>query len=178
MSILSKKEAIELISLPDDKTFDLIFEAGRVARKYKGNKVKLCSIVNARSGKCSENCMFCAQSAHHKAKIDVYPLISSNEIIDAAKNAVKESRSTCFGIVTSGKGIGTDRDVAVICDAVKKIKGGLKVNRCVSSGILTKDQLKRLKDSGLKNSIITWKLQKASSRKCAPRTLLRTGSGP
>jgi biotin synthase len=150
MSRLSKKEAVELINLPDEKSFDLIFEAGRAARKYKGNKVKLCSIVNARSGKCSENCMFCAQSAHHKAKIDVYPLISSGDIVGAAKNAVKESRSTCFGIVTSGKGIGTDRDVAVICDAVKKIKSGLKVNRCVSSGILTKDQLKRLKDSGLK----------------------------
>ena len=150
MSRLSPKEAIELINLPDDKTFDLILEAGRVARKYKGDKVKLCSIVNARSGKCSENCMFCAQSAHHRSKIEVYPLMSSKEIIDATKNSVKGSRSTCFGIVTSGKGIGTEKDVDVICDAVKKITSGLKVNRCVSSGILTKDQLKRLKDAGLK----------------------------
>ena len=94
--VLSFDEAVWLIDRPDYETFELIFAANEIKNHYKGNKVKLCSIVNARSGKCSENCMFCAQSAHHKTKVDVYPLISSGEMYKSAEAAYKTG-ATCFG---------------------------------------------------------------------------------
>jgi biotin synthase len=145
---LAFEEAIWLIKRPDSQTFELMAAANEIKEQFKGNKVKLCSIVNAKSGKCSENCMFCSQSAHHKAKVDVYPLISSGEMIKTARDSEKNG-ATCFGIVTSGKGVKSGRDLDEICAALKKISK-LNMNNCTSIGIMSKDQLKRLKASGLK----------------------------
>jgi len=142
---LSFEEARWLIERPDNETFELIEAADGIRRHFKSNKVKLCSIVNAKSGKCSENCSYCAQSAHHRTKIDVYPLMSSEEICASAKKA-KESGGNCFGIVTSGKGINSEKEFNEVCKAVSRIKG---MNRCASLGILSLDQLKKLKGAGL-----------------------------
>jgi len=145
---LSIDDASWLINRTDEETLDLIFAANTIREHFKGNKVKLCSIVNAKSGRCSENCMFCAQSAHHKAKVDVYPLISSGEMFKSAQRAHKTG-ATCFGIVTSGKAIKTDKEIDEICAALSKIKK-LDMNNCTSIGILPKEKLKQLKDAGLK----------------------------
>jgi len=145
---LSFDEAVWLINRPDKETFELIFAANEIKNHYKSNKVRLCSIVNAKSGKCSENCMFCAQSAHHKTKVDEYSLISSGEMYKSAESAYKTG-ATCFGIVTSGKAVKTEKEIDEICKALKKINM-LDMNNCTSIGILTKDQLKKLKDAGLK----------------------------
>src|SRR3989339_1438766 len=100
---ISANEALKLISPSDDETFELLVEANKLRQKHKGNKIKLCAIVNAKSGKCSENCSFCAQSGHHQTNTPSYPLLSSQEIITAAKAAEKNMRATCFSVVTSGK---------------------------------------------------------------------------
>jgi biotin synthase len=148
--VLSFKEANWLINRSDEETFELIFAANEIKNHYKGNKVKLCSIVNAKSGKCSENCMFCAQSAHHRTKVDIYPLISSREMFKSAESAYKTG-ATCFGIVTSGKSIKTDKEIDEICRGIRAIKANkdIKGDGCASLGILTKEQLKKLKDAGL-----------------------------
>jgi biotin synthase len=146
---ISFEEALYLIRRPDSETFELMFAANEIRRHFKGNKVKLCSIVNAKSGRCSENCMFCSQSAHHKTKVDVYPLISSGEMYKSAQ-ASKKNGSTCFGIVTAGKGIKSEKEIDEICRAVSKIDSKLDMDHCASIGILTKDQLKRLKAAGLR----------------------------
>ena len=146
---VSVKEAVWLMNRPDDATLELMSAANEIRKRFKGNKVKLCSIVNARSGKCSENCMFCSQSAHHRTKVDVYPLISSGEMYKSAESA-KLSGATCFGIVTSGKGVKTDKEIEEICSAVSSINRRLKMDHCTSIGILSEEQLKRLKDAGLR----------------------------
>jgi len=145
---VSYGEAKWLLGRNDDETLEVIAAANEIRRHFKGNKVKLCSIVNAKSGKCSENCSFCAQSSHHKAKIDVYPMISHEEMYENARKA-KKSGTTCFSIVTSGKGINSQKEIDEICLALKKI-GSIDINRCASLGILSRDQLKKLKAAGLK----------------------------
>ena len=146
---LTFEEAVWLIKRPEHETLELIYAANGIREHFKGNKVKLCSIVNAKSGRCSENCMFCSQSAHHKTKVDVYPLISSGEMYKSAKKA-KLTGATCFGIVTSGKGIRSEKEIDDICDAVSKISKKLKMDHCTSVGMLTEAQLKRLKSAGLR----------------------------
>lgn len=147
---LSYSEALEIISSPDEKLFELLAVANRLRRHFHGNKVKLCGIVNAKSGKCSENCSFCAQSAHHKTDCKVYPLLSDKEMVSAAKRAEKQAGATCFSIVTSGKSIHTKPELSAIGKAVKSILKETKMDRCVSLGILSKEQILELKRSGLK----------------------------
>jgi len=145
---VSYDEAKWLLGKNDDETLDIIAAANEIRRHFKGNNVKLCSIVNAKSGRCPEDCSYCAQSAHHKTKVDVYPLMSAGEMHQKAKKAKGES-AACFSIVTSGKGISSQKEMDAICSALKKI-GSIDINRCASLGILNKDQLKKLKAAGLK----------------------------
>ncbi|KAF0132606.1 MAG: biotin synthetase [Candidatus Saganbacteria bacterium] len=146
----SLKEAQELINTKDENTFELISSANIIIKEFKGNKVKLCAIVNAKSGRCSENCSFCAQSAHHKTNAPVYPLLKDKEIFDAAKASEKNMKATCFSIVTSGKSILNKDELKEIGSAIFQIKNKTNLNRCVSLGILNKEQIKQLKSNGLK----------------------------
>ncbi|MBU0573875.1 MAG: biotin synthase BioB [Candidatus Margulisbacteria bacterium] len=148
---LTSEEALELIKTSDDDTFELIAAANKVRRAKKGNQIKLCAIVNARSGKCSENCSFCAQSAHHNTSVDIYPLMQSEQIVEAARQAEKEMNATCFSIVTSGKGIIRDGDIYTLQAALKSIAGESRLNRCVSLGMVSKEHLNILKEAGLSN---------------------------
>jgi biotin synthase len=145
---VSYDEAEWLLGRNDDETLDVIASANEVRRHFKGNKVKLCSIVNAKSGRCPEDCGYCAQSSRHKTQIDIYPLMSADEINEKAKKAKKEV-AAYFSIVTSGKGISSEKEMDEICLALKKI-GSIDINRCASLGILSIDQLKKLKAAGLK----------------------------
>jgi biotin synthase len=146
---LSFNEALKLIKLPDEKSLLLLAKANELRQKYKGNKISLCAIVNAKSGKCSENCSFCAQSAHHAAKAScpTYQLISADETVRTAKKA-RQNQANCFSIVTSGKGTKSEAELEEICKALKEIKK-TGMRRCVSLGILSREQLKRLKKAGL-----------------------------
>jgi len=146
---LSFDDAVWLIKRPDHETLELIYAASQIREHFKGNKVKLCSIVNAKSGRCAENCKFCAQSVHHKTKVDEYPLISCGEMYESAKKA-RLTGATCFGIVTSGKGIKAEKEIDEICKAVSRISKKLKMDHCTSIGILSKGQLDKLKRAGLR----------------------------
>jgi biotin synthase len=147
---MDQEEALKLIGTCDDETFGLLAKASQIRRKHKGNKIKLCAIINAKSGKCSENCSFCAQSAHHPTNVPSYPLLSSDEIIAAAKEAEKSMQATCFSIVTSGKATKTKGEIETIGKSVETLCQETKLNRCVSIGTLTKTELVELKKRGLK----------------------------
>ncbi|OGC06894.1 biotin synthase BioB [candidate division WOR-1 bacterium RIFOXYD2_FULL_36_8] len=147
---LSFDEAMQLLKTSDDDTFEFLSAANHIKRAFKGNKVKLCAIVNAKSGKCTENCSFCAQSAHHKANSDIYPLMSDKKIFSAAKKSEEEMMATCFSIVTSGKSIIKKDELATIGTAIKNISKKTSLNRCVSMGTLSKKQIEELKAKGLK----------------------------
>ncbi|MBI5700248.1 biotin synthase BioB [Candidatus Saganbacteria bacterium] len=147
---LTFDEAFALINTSNEETFDLIAAANNIRKAFHGNKVKLCAIVNAKSGKCSENCSFCAQSAHFKTKADTYPLMSKDEIFESAKTAEEKIGATCFSVVTSGKSIISDKELQSVGAALETITSQTDLNRCVSMGTLTVPQINSLKAKGLK----------------------------
>ena len=145
---LDNAEAVFLSNLNDQDTFDLIASANRIREKFKGNKISLCSIVNAKSGRCSEDCVFCSQSIHFKTNIDEYPLIKSEEMLQKAEEALSHGAQK-FGIVTSGRRLSTEQELNEICKTIKKLKEEGKIHRCASLGILGRDELIKLKEAGL-----------------------------
>ena len=147
---VNQAEALVLINAPDSELFPLLSAAERIRRHFHGNKVKLCGIVNAKSGRCSENCSFCAQSAHHQTACSVYPLMSEKELVTAGKNAERGQSATCFSFVTSGKTIHTDEELSMIGSALTTLAKETKLNRCVSLGTLNLEQIIKLKEAGLK----------------------------
>ncbi len=147
---LTEDEALTLIHLGGEEVYDLISSANRIRRRFKGNKVNLCSIVNAKSGLCPEDCTFCAQSAHFETKAPVYDMIEPERIVEAAKKA-KAMHSREFSIVTSGSSVEEGAELDALCSAIEKIKetGGLE--RCASLGNMSKEALLKLKEAGLQS---------------------------
>jgi len=126
---------------------DLLAAAGRVRGRYRGAVVDICSIVNAKSGACSEDCSFCAQSAHHRTGVSVYPLIGINEMTRAAAGA-KKNGARRFCIVTSGRGIESHEDLEKIAKGIEQVRE-MGLSPCATLGTLTQGQLARLRDAGL-----------------------------
>lgn len=147
---IDQNEALHLINTSDQDTLLLLNAANKIRQRFKQNKIRLCSIINAKSGRCSENCSFCAQSAHFQTLADAYPLYSSSDILEKAKLAEEKSQATCFSIVTSGKGMQDENEIKNICSALDNITQKTKMNRCVSLGILDRATIKKLKAAGLK----------------------------
>ena len=146
---VSGSEALELLSLSPEYTMDLLAAADAVRRKHKGTAISLCSVVNARSGRCEEDCAFCAQSAFSKADSPAYPLMESGSVINAAQEAVV-SGAHKFGVVTSGKGPGkANGDFKGIVESLKAIKDNVDIHRCASLGVVTREEAVALKEAGL-----------------------------
>lgn len=144
---ISYEEACELAALPEKDALDLIVCANKIRTEFKRNNVFTCSIINAKSGSCSENCAFCAQSAHHKTKIDTYPLLSKQELVDNAIR-MRKAGATKYSMVTSGYML-TDKDIETICRAATIIKKKTDLTICASLGMLTELMAKQLKESGI-----------------------------
>ncbi len=147
-----KQEECEYIFLSEDENFDdLLYWSNKIRKHFKGNKVKLCSIINAKSGMCPEDCGFCAQSSHNKAETNIYPLVGFNEVEDAYEKAAK-SRSRCFGIVTSGRAL-RDEEIKLLGETISKIRErhpSFHPTISASLGELSEKQLLYLKNCGLK----------------------------
>ncbi|MGD0237128.1 MAG: biotin synthase BioB [Syntrophorhabdales bacterium] len=140
-------DALLLYQMGKKKPFALMAAASEIREHFKGNKVNLCGIVNAKSGLCTENCKFCAQSAHHRTDVPVYPLLTRGEMLDRAKR-MKEEGAHMFGIITSGTRIDSEREWEEIYGAVKEIKK-LGITPCVSLGMIDAPRAKKLKAAGL-----------------------------
>lgn len=109
--------------------------------------VQLCSIINAKSGRCQENCAFCAQSAHHGSAPPVYPLKSHQEIVEGARRAEREG-SHCYGIVTSGTRPTPGREFDTILAAISEIRERFNVEPSASLGLLTAELARALAEAG------------------------------
>ncbi len=121
--------------------------AGGIREKNFGPVVDACSIINARSGNCPEDCAFCAQSAHHTARSRAYPLLPEGDVISAAKR-VFEKGVRRFCIVTSGRGIGSEKELSSIARMVEKVRE-IGFLPCATLGALSLPQLRILNEAGL-----------------------------
>ena len=126
---------------------ELIVSANKVRKAFIGKEMELCTIINAKSGLCGEDCKFCAQSRRNKAEISSYPLKRKDEIVEAARKA-KETGAHKFGIVTSGNRL-TPKELDIVSDAIREIKNEIDITVCGSLGALSRDDLKQLKAAGL-----------------------------
>ncbi len=121
--------------------------AGRLQKHFCGNHIDFCTIINGRSGRCGENCKYCAQAACHHTGIEEYGFLPKEEIIKNAR-ANQEAGANRFAIVTSGRVLsGKDFDRAI--DTFQEMKRTLKIDLCASLGLLSREQLRRLHDAGV-----------------------------
>ena len=139
-----RKEIDSLLRLPLE---ELKARANKTREEFIGSKIELCSIINAKSGLCAEDCKFCAQSARHKTGIDTYPLKSEKDIINAARRA-KRIGAERFGVVTSGDKL-SKKELNVIAGAVSEIVKNVGLKACASLGSIGEEGLSLLKKSGL-----------------------------
>ncbi len=138
------EDYIELYDAPVD---ELIREAQKITEENFDKQVEFCSIISAKTGKCTENCKYCAQSSHYRINIEAHDLISPDEVRKCAVSA-KENGATRFSIVTSGKGP-DEEDFEKLLHMVEVINGVEGLKSCASLGILNDNQMKALKDAGL-----------------------------
>lgn len=118
-----------------------------ISSKLMSDKIEFCSLVNARNGKCSQNCKYCAQSSHYRTDIETYPLIEKEKVQKAALEA-KSYHASRFAVVTSGKSP-DESDTDGIIDLIKEINKIDGLKSCASIGILNEEQAKSLKEAGL-----------------------------
>lgn len=141
-------EALRLMECEGPSVYDLFPSAHRLARRAKGWDAELCGIVNAKSGRCAEDCSFCAQSAHHRTDAPVYGLREPAELVSCAREGAGIGANR-FGIVTSGTRLAEGPELDRVCDAVSRIAAEGAVSPCASLGILPELSLRRLRAAGL-----------------------------
>ena len=147
---ITRSEAMRVLSLrKQEEIVMLLAHANMLRNHFKGNRIDLCAVVNAKSGRCTEDCIFCAQSARHKTDIKTYPLMNTSEVIRVSRLAGGHGAHR-LGIVTSGKGIHNKEELERICEFVKEISKSSNLTPCASLGVLSDEQLSRLSDAGLK----------------------------
>lgn len=125
----------------------LVSLAATVTEKCASRQFDTCSIVNAKSGRCPEDCKWCAQSVHYRTDADVYPLLDSASILEAAVRN-RDLGIGRFSIVTSGKRL-TAKDVDAICATAGIIREKCGISLCLSAGLLDMDSLSRLHAAGI-----------------------------
>jgi len=141
-------EALALAATRGPELFFLLAEANRIKERFVGERVYLCSIINAKSGRCPENCAFCAQSAHHETDAPVFPLVDEERLVACAREA-EANGSTCYGIITSGTGIKRGEELERICRAVRRIRQETGITPSCSLGIIDAETARVLREAGV-----------------------------
>ncbi|MBU1853886.1 MAG: biotin synthase BioB [Candidatus Omnitrophica bacterium] len=144
---LEFEEARLLLDTGQDELYLLLHAADTLRRRFCGDKMDICSLINAKSGLCSEDCKFCAQASRYNTGCKTYPLVSVEEIVKQARFA-KEMGAANFCIVISGTGP-TSSEFSRIKEAILRIKKEFSVEVDCSLGNLGKDMLKDLKELGV-----------------------------
>ena len=141
---ISREEALWLYQQPLEA---LCRKADEIRAHFCSNGFDICTIINGKSGRCSENCRFCAQSAHNHTGAEEYPLMPTEENLAQAK--VNDAQGVLrYSIVTSGKRL-SDEEVERMCHAVGQIRKETNIAVCISFGLLKEEQYRRLKEAGV-----------------------------
>ena len=142
---VTKEDALNLVDVPLD---DLTDAANEIRESFCGNRFDACSIINVKSGRCSENCKFCAQSNHYNTGIDIYPLLSYEELKEKTL-AIYNAGFKRISYVASGRKV-TEKEfdqLSKLIDDLNQETEDIKI--CVSLGLLRKDQIAALNDAGV-----------------------------
>jgi biotin synthase len=147
---ISRQEARELFDLESRADiFDLMAGANRIREHFKGNKIHLCSIVNAKAGSCSENCSFCAQSSFYQTGSPKYGFIDPEPVSEAAEEAGRNG-VTALGLVAAWRGLKEGPMLDEVCDRICELAAGGKTRPDASLGLIQSQRVAdRLKEAGL-----------------------------
>ena len=145
---ISYEQALQLESLTREELDYLFIGTDRIRDRFKGKDVKICSIVNAKSGRCVEDCSFCAQSSSFQTDSPEYELMDVEEIVAAAKEAEAFGANE-FSIVASGTYLDDRKELDRVIEAIKRIKAETQLETCCSLGLMPLEHLKELKEAGL-----------------------------
>lgn len=143
---IQRDEALSLAAVSGRAVFDLFASADRIRDRFRGDRVDLCAIINAKSGACPEDCSYCAQSSKSSAAIETYPLKGKDEVLKKAAEA-KQGGAQRFCIVTSGKKA-SQQDLRKIGGMISAVRD-LGLLPCATLGLLQKEELQLLRDAGL-----------------------------
>ncbi len=141
---VSESEAMMLMDVPLEV---LKNEAGRITEACASRKFDTCSIINGKSGRCPEDCKWCAQSRHYKARVTEYPLLSADKLLRAAELSRSKGIGR-FSIVTSGRKL-PPRDVEQLCESVRMLSERTDISLCLSAGLLSEPELETLREAGI-----------------------------
>ncbi len=142
--LINKDEALKLVGEDLD---ELTKAADELRKHFCGNWFDMCTIISGKNGHCSENCKFCAQSAHYHTGAKVYPLLGTKPIVEQAQYNYKKGVSR-YGVVTSGKRV-SDEEVDQLCETFRHMRKECGINMCCSLGLLNEQQFKKLRDVGV-----------------------------
>lgn len=144
---ISMKDLLPLVGAKGPDILDLAAVANRVREEFNGNEIDLCSLLNVKSGRCSEDCVFCAQSAHYKTETPVYPLMDMNRIVEEAREAQKKGTGR-FCLITSGREL-NDKEFETILRALDRIRKETTLDLDCSLGTLSEERAEALKKVGV-----------------------------
>ncbi len=136
--VIDKDQALGMLSCPDDELLPLLHAAYKVRHAFFGNRVQIQILTNAKSGSCTEDCHYCAQSRISSAKIDKHPLLAVEDLVDGARRAKKYNvKRYC----TALSGIrSNDKDIDTLCQAFSRIRDEVRIETCCSIGLLKKSR--------------------------------------
>ena len=141
---ITKEDALKLYNQPLE---NLCTTANEIRKRFCGDGFDICTIVNGKSGRCSEDCKYCAQSSFYDTQVETYPLLSTGELMRQAK--YNDQRGVLrYSIVTSGKSL-SDSEIDKICESVDEILKETNISVCASLGLLNEEQFIKLKNSGV-----------------------------
>ena len=156
MSIRIAEEIINgrRLNREDDLAFFMVEDldslcrgADEIRRRLRGDRADLCSIINGRSGRCGEDCKFCAQSSCHNAKINEYPFLEPEEILEDCRRHERQGVGR-YSVVTAGRALnGREMDLAL--RAYRSMKENCKIELCASHGLLSQEDFYRLAEAGI-----------------------------
>lgn len=143
-TMIEKDDALCLCDAP---LYELCNAANEIREHFCNNDFDLCTIINGKSGRCSEDCKFCAQSSHYKTDVKQYPLLDTSELLPPARyNA--EKGILRYSIVTSGRAL-SDREIEQACQSAAEIKKNVPIEVCASFGLVNREQLSKMKEAGI-----------------------------
>ncbi len=145
---VTREEARILFALEGEEVYDLFYASHKVRRHFHGNRVTFCSILPTKFGNCSEDCAFCAQSAHFDTGITPHPMMGPDQVAEATRFA-REHGASALGIVNSGRGP-TRKEWPQIMEAVRAAAEVDGICHCVDIGTLSEEQARDLKEAGVR----------------------------